>query len=453
MSSVSLDVTKAIQSLKKQVDVWGKKVSGDGCEYSELYCVKLNDLSQILGDDVKGYSIKELCNKVIDKAVDLSSSWEYELKYNLIPNEERPKEIMFEVGHKLNWNNKIDYNEEDKVMENLNNEVLPKRKKSYYTDDEFDYLAQLYGDGEDIVHKYYVSNNSNIKKSEKIKLEAKFKMKYPNHKGVRDCEIWYIFYRTRILPYRSNYKKDKDNKYTDEPVVTIANEPQKDVENNITNAVECEEMNIKQPRNIPIEDYVKNLVDYIDKVGIGSYRIEAKSFCIDVIKRYSYLKNKRIGGLCNKIRECKEYMNKDRNCKYTFTYEQHKIEKIDDLSVNNVYFIFNFKEKDIVEDLSSEESNAVIENIIRQEYIKHNVEFKIGIYQKSIFKSKLLSTLSLNMDFVVEANTADEQLDKLVRDKIAYIVNQSDLSSKYYYSLQQENGKDYNIVNSDIILV
>lgn len=106
-----------------------------------------------------------------------------------------------------------------------------------------------------------------------------------------------------------------------------------------------------------------------------------------------------------------------------------------------------------MEDLSSEESNAVIENIIRQEYIKHNVEFKIGIYQKSIFKSKLLSTLSLNMDFVVEANTADEQLDKLVRDKIAYIVNQSDLSSKYYYSLQQENGKDYNIVNSDIIVI
>ena len=98
MDNISLDVTKAIQTLKKQVDIWGKKVSGDGCEYSELYCVKVNDLSQVLGVDVKGYSIKELCNKVLDKAVNLSSSWKYEIKYQLIPNSERPKEVMFEFG-------------------------------------------------------------------------------------------------------------------------------------------------------------------------------------------------------------------------------------------------------------------------------------------------------------------------------------------------------------------
>lgn len=429
MDNISLDVTKAIQTLKKQVDIWGKKVSGDGCEYSELYCVKVNDLSQVLGVDVKGYSIKELCNKVLDKAVNLSSSWKYEIKYQLIPNSKRPKEVMFEIGHKLNLVADVNYNnlkiEEDNLMKNSSNEVVSKKKKSKYTEEEFDYLEKLYGNGEDIVSKYYSEDTPRLKKSDKIKLEAMFKMKYPNHKGVSDGEIWYIFYRTRILPYKS---------------VNI------DVNGVKDNSV----LDIKQHRNIPIYEYVKNIIEYIEKVGLGSHHIEAKLFCTDVIKAYGYLNNKKIGGLCNKMRDCKRYMDNNESCKYTFTFEQHKIKKIDDLSVNNIYFIIHFAEKEnknvIIEDIPSD-----IEEVITTEYMRYNVEFKIGIYQKGIFKSKLVSTLTLNTDFVVENNITDEQLDKLIRDKIAFVVNQSDLSGKYYYSLQPENDSDYVVKSSSII--
>ena len=86
MESSRLDVTKAIQSVKVFIEKIGKReVKNAGYENAIVSSVTLGkdiksirkELGDLFGSAVDYYSFDEICNKVLDKAVDLSTDWKY----------------------------------------------------------------------------------------------------------------------------------------------------------------------------------------------------------------------------------------------------------------------------------------------------------------------------------------------------------------------------------------
>ena len=473
MEKVSLDVTSAIQSLKKQVELWGKDVKGVGPENSVIYCISVttDELNQLLGVDVSKYSIKEICNKVLDKAVNLSVAWKYEVLYKLIPNDIRPKEIKFEIGNMLKQvantpiSNEVVNDKENiislKKGEEQMSEIKSKDEKFgekgkhiNMTKSELDYIALLYSNGEDMVRRYVDNKHLKAEVEFRNNVINEFKQKYSKYNSVDNKKLWGSFYRYRLLPFlpEKNKKAVKEKR-------KVVN---------------------KDNREIISDTYKKYMIEYWTNLGEGEYIVSSLDFAKNVIHSNYYTdyhyndkskKNKYCSGLPKRVKEVIDIVNQDDNFPYHIKYRTERINKdIKERCYSNMQFIFTITLKEKIADDVELEKSAVrqseakkqctscknrvnekkidkIEDKIR--YVKYTIGFSLAYYRRNLFgKLKKMFVLNEVKEYVVNSYLLQEELDKMVRYDINFSINQlAGENTKYLIKIEQVNFKDYNIIS------
>lgn len=479
MESSRLDVTKAIQSVKVFIEKIGKReVKNAGYENAIVSSVTLGkdiksirkELGDLFGSAVDYYSFDEICNKVLDKAVDLSTDWKYQFEYRFIPNIKKPNYILFTIwdSHNIIYANEI---EKYKSLEKEGESIMAKKNDTKntrkYTEEELDYMEKLYAGDGDAADKFYNEDKHKMTKKKKIKLEAQFKVKYPKFKGVNDGVIWQSFYNSRIRSRKTEVLKlnvIKDE--VKQELETVETVPSGEPEFQYTVKTSHAQLSV----------YVAKLKAYMLSVGVGTHKSVAIDFINDVFNTGSYTNSKQTTSLAKLLRKAFNIINNDEDFMYQGKYSMCKIDKTsDDNSAKNMKLFItvdakpeyiNEPEEKVVEE---EVAEPVITNLVVDdqedvsvkdmisECIEHNVvkykkyvvSYSVSFYAKRRFgKSKYLGVRSVQLEMIEDADITPEELDKQVRSNIEYFMASNSPDDKLEVHLEPLNGKDYNVILS-----
>lgn len=494
MENNMLDVTIAVQSLRDYVEKVGKRdVKMAGYQNAVVSSVKLgngniksikDELGNLLGFDITNYTLDEICNKVLDKAADLSSDWKYQFEYRFVPNIKKPTFILFTIWNKINnYANEI---KEYKSLEEKGEKQMVEKKRtrssSDYTDEEMDFMQKLYAGKVDAAEKFYREKEAKqeMPLQRKYQLEEYFKAKYPKYENKKPGNIWQAFYNKRILPR----KKDVLQLFVVENEVT----QELDTVDTAMVTVEYNDVPEEQPKysHIPLSDYVEKVRTYIINVGVGEHKSVAIDFINSVFNTGSYVNSKTIASFAKVLRKSLTLLNEDEEFEYISSYSMSKIDKqSNDNSAKNMELTITCKIKDVkqaeevieepveevieepVEDLGitnvfveEDENTETVQSIIDSCIDKHKiykhytVSLLLGYYYKRRFrKNKFLGVRSIRLEMIIDGENTEEELDKEVRKNVELAVKPINPDDKLEVKLEPVDGRDYTIILSKEIVV
>ena len=336
MENNMLDVTIAVQSLRDYVEKVGKRdVKMAGYQNAVVSSVKLgngniksikDELGNLLGFNITNYTLDEICNKVLDKAVDLSGDWKYQFEYRFVPNIKKPTFILFTIWNKENGYVANELNEYKSLEKKGEEQMVEKKKRvkssNDYTKEEMDFMQKLYAGKVDAAEKFYKDKAAKQEMSlqTKYQLEEYFKAKYPKYESKKPGNIWQAFYNKRILPRKSAVMQllavEDEVKQELDTVDTVDTVPV--VEDKVVE---------EQPKynHIPLSDYVEKVRTYIINMGVGEHKSVAIDFINSVFNTGSYVNSKTIASFAKVLRKSLVILNEDANFEYMATYSMSKI--------------------------------------------------------------------------------------------------------------------------------
>ena len=490
MENNMLDVTIAVQSLRDYVEKVGKRdVKMAGYQNAVVSSVKLgngniksikDELGNLLGFNITNYTLDEICNKVLDKAVDLSSDWKYQFEYRFVPNIKKPTFILFTIWNKENGYVANELNEYKSLEKKGEEQMVEKKKRvkssNDYTKEEMDFMQKLYAGKVDAAEKFYKDKaaKQEMPLQTKYQLEEYFKAKYPKYESKKPGNIWQAFYKKRILPRKSVVMQ----------LLTVEDEVKQELDTVDTVPVVEYKAVEEQPKynHIPLSDYVEKVRTYIINVGVGEHKSVAIDFINSVFNTGSYVNSKTIASFAKVLRKSLVILNEDDNFEYMATYSMSKIDKqSDDNSAKNMELTITCELKDEksqetqvedteltdkVEDteltyISTEENENMkyvdmIDSCIDKHkiYKHYTVSFLLGYYYKRKFrKNKFLGVRPIRLELIIDSEHQEDELDKEVRKNIELAVKPVNPDDKLEVKLEPVDGRDYTVILAKEIVI
>ena len=495
MESSRLDVTYAIQSLRTFIYKLGKRVENPGKVNYVFTLIDLGNnmtsikdtLGNLFGADVTNYTIKELCDKVLIPAIDLSTDWDYMFNYKfIVPNgRKKPNKLKFEV-----W---LPTDEERKIVRGEVVEMLPqenskgvekmKEKKNYkgerkakttYSKEALDYIKELYSKDEEAAAKYYKDREKKVKVTaeQKEALKSQFIKKYPQYINEGANYIWGAFYGSRIKPYKAKYEFSslENIKWKCEELKSpITSFEQLEIEEKKDKIKEKKDKindNKKVNRHTIQDDYKQRVREYISKVGAGEFEFIVADFVKDILQTEAYTKSVQISSFNKVLRRIIVPLNEDVNFNYNCSWALHLFDKdtkyaadgykvtltITQTQTVDIMNTISNKQLTVIEQPTDIPTRQLIEECIEKvtpKYKRYSVGYSLNFYAKRfIGKPKYIGTRSFVLELVLDADKTKVQVNKEIRKNIEGVMNSNKPKDKLVVSIEPVNGKDYNILLS-----